>query len=476
VSDLSDCTASELLDLYRDGDASPVEAVTACLDRIDAVDDDVNAILLRLAEQAMAQAADSTQRWQRGEARPLEGVPFGLKDIIATAGVPTTGGSSLYRDWVPDESASLAERMLDAGGVLLAKLGTFEFAMGGPQNQPFGVVHNPWDLERSPGGSSTGSAAAVAAREMPIAIGSDTGGSIRIPAAWCGVVGVKATFGRVPRHGVMGLSWTCDHAGPLTRTVADAALTLGVISGYDARDATSSHAPVGDYVAACRRPVAGLRFGVPTNWFFDDVHPEVSAAFETAVATLEAAGMERVAVAIPMLEHVEAVGWTIIQAEIASLHEGHLPTIEDRDSQSITTLANAPFFAATDYLRALRVRSLIHADMESAFEQCDVLAIPGSSAVASPLATMLCDVGRAEPMHWMEVNARYTLPFNVTGQPALVMPMGFVDGLPVSLQIVGRPFDEETTFAVAAAYESVSRHHLVSPALERASAGSSVPR
>jgi aspartyl-tRNA(Asn)/glutamyl-tRNA(Gln) amidotransferase subunit A len=471
VSDLSEFSASDLLELYRHGDASPVEAVKACLDRINAVDDEVHAVLLPFADHALARAADSAQRWQRGEARPMEGVPFGLKDIIATAGVPTTGGSSLYRDWIPEESASLAERMLDGGGILLAKLQTFEFAMGGPQNRPFGVVHNPWDVERSPGGSSTGSAAAVAAREMPIAIGSDTGGSIRIPAAWCGVVGLKATFGRVPRHGVMGLSWNCDYAGPLTRTVADAALTLGVISGFDSRDATSSYAPVGDYVGACRRPVAGLRFGVPTNWFFDDVHPGVTAAFETAIATLEAAGMERVSVDLPMLEHVEAVGWTIIQAEIASFHEGHLPTIEDRDSQSITTLAGAPYFAAADYLKALRVRSLIQADMEVAFERCDVLVTPGSSAVAAPLATMCCDVGRAEPMHWLEVCGRYSLPFNVTGQPALVVPMGFVDGLPVSLQVVARPFDEEAAMAVGAAYESVSQHHLVVPPLVSAKAG-----
>jgi aspartyl-tRNA(Asn)/glutamyl-tRNA(Gln) amidotransferase subunit A len=465
VSELADLSATELLDLYRAGEASPVEAVESCLSRIEAVDDDVNAVLLLLGDRALAQAKESTDLWQRGAARAFEGIPFGLKDIIATAGVTTTGGSSLYQGLVPGEDASLAGRLIDAGGVLLAKLQTYEFACGGSFNRTFGIVHNPWDLERSTGGSSSGSAAAVAARQMPVAIGTDTGGSIRIPAAWCGITGLKATFGRVPRHGVMGLSWTLDHAGPMTRTVADTALTLGVIAGHDPRDVTTSKVPVGDYLQACQRPVVRMRVGVPSTWFLDRIHPAVASAFEASVAALEELGMTRVEVDIPWLDHVEAVGWTVMYAEMMSLHEGHLPTIEDRDAACADFLSIAPFVTAADYLKALRVRSMIQNDVARAFEGCDVIATPGVVAVAPPLATMACDVGEAEPLPWLDAGPRASLPFNVTGNPALVVPAGTVEGLPVSLQLVSRPYDEETALAVGAAYESLTQHHLLAPAL-----------
>jgi aspartyl-tRNA(Asn)/glutamyl-tRNA(Gln) amidotransferase subunit A len=465
VNRLADATATELLDLYRTGAASPVDAVQACLERIDAVEPEINAVLTLLGDRALAQAADSADRWARGEARPFEGVPYGLKDIVATRGVRTTGGSSLYRDLCPTESASLAGRLEDAGGVLVAKLQTYEFACGGSLNRTFGVVRNPWALDRSTGGSSSGSAAAVAARELPVAIGTDTGGSIRIPAAWCGLVGLKATFGRVPRHGVMGLSWTLDHAGPMTRTVADTALTLGVIAGHDPRDATTSMRPVGDFLAACSRPVAGLRIGVPGNWFFDRIHPAVADAFEESVRALRDLGLEPVELQIPAFEHVEAVGWTVLYAEMMALHEPHLPTIEDRDAACSDFLAVAPFVAAGDYLKALRVRALLQRGVQRAFELCDVLATPGVASVAPPLDAMACDLGEPDPVPWLDAAPRTTLPFNVTGNPAIVVPAGLVDGLPVSLQLVGRPYDEETVLAVAAAYEAATGHDHRAPPL-----------
>jgi aspartyl-tRNA(Asn)/glutamyl-tRNA(Gln) amidotransferase subunit A len=232
-AELADLTASELLALYAAGSASPVDATQSCIDRIAAVDGPLNAVLLLLADSALEQARDSERRWRSGDARPLEGIPYGLKDIVATAGVTTTGGSALYRDSVPSEDAALAGRLSAAGGILLAKLHTFEFACGGADNRTFGPCRNPWDLARTTGGSSSGSGAAVAAREMPLAIGTDTGGSIRIPAAYCGITGLKPTYGRVPRHGVMGLSWTMDHAGPMTRSAEDAARMLAIIAGAD---------------------------------------------------------------------------------------------------------------------------------------------------------------------------------------------------------------------------------------------------
>jgi aspartyl-tRNA(Asn)/glutamyl-tRNA(Gln) amidotransferase subunit A len=462
--DLADCTASELLGLYAAGEASPVEAVEAMLSRIDQVEPEINAVLTNLGEPALAQARESADRWAAGEAKSLDGVPFGLKDIIATEGVLTTGGSALYEDWVPSEGASLSDRMFDAGGILLAKLQTYEFACGGSFNKTFGIVRNPWDTERTTGGSSSGSAAAVAACEMPIAIGTDTGGSVRIPAAWCGTTGLMATFGRVPRHGVMGLSWTLDHAGPLTRSVADAAITLGVIAGHDHRDPTSSKRPVDDYLAACDSPVSGLRVGVPTNWFTEKVHPAVQAAFETSLEGLEAAGLVLVPVDLPTFDLVEIVGWTIMHGEMSSLHEGALHTLENRDAACADFYAFSPFVSASDYLKAMRVRPLIQKDVEVAFANCDVIATPGAPSIAPLLADMMCDVGD-ELIPWLDAAPRMTLPFNVTGNPALTVPAGFVDGLPVSLQLAGRPYDEATILAVGAAYERVAGHHLAVPVL-----------
>jgi aspartyl-tRNA(Asn)/glutamyl-tRNA(Gln) amidotransferase subunit A len=463
-TDLADFTATELLDAYETGAASPIEAVEACLARMDSAEPSINAVLSRLDEVARAQARESGKRWASGEQLPFDGIPFGLKDIIATTGVRTTGGSALYRDWVPSEGAALATRMTDAGGVLLAKLQTYEFACGGSFNKTFGIVRNPWDTDRTTGGSSSGSAAAVAARELPVAIGTDTGGSIRIPAAWCGITGLKATFGRVPRHGVMGLSWTMDHAGPMTRTVADTALTLGVIAGHDKRDPTSSTRPVPDYLAACKRHARGLRVGVPENWFLDKIHPAVATAFETSLEALEAAGMTLTKVRMPTFDVIEAVGWTIVYAELSSLHEYALPTIEDRDAACSDFYAVAPFVTATDYLRAMRVRRLLQSEVEAAFESCDLIASPGSPSIAPLLADMKCDLGD-EQLPWLEASPRVTVPWNVTGNPALTVPAGFVDGLPVSLQLAGRPYDEETILAAGAAYESLTGYYAAQPAM-----------
>ena len=264
VSGLADLTASELLELYRRGEASPVEAVESCLGRIQRLDQAVGAVLTLLVERALSQAEESARRWRTGEARALEGVPYGLKDIIATKGIRSTGGSPLYTEYVPTQSATLAERLEDAGGVLVAKLNTFEFAAGSNATSS-----NPWNLEHWPAGSSSGSTVAVAAHELPLAIGTDTGGSIAIPAAFCGVVGLKPTFGRIPRSGIMPLSWTLDHAGPLTRSTLDAALALKVMAGADARDPTSASAPVDDYVGNIDAGLHTICIGVPTDWFFD---------------------------------------------------------------------------------------------------------------------------------------------------------------------------------------------------------------
>ncbi|MGE3621338.1 MAG: amidase [Acidimicrobiia bacterium] len=463
LTNLADRTAVELLALYAAGEASPVEAVEACLERIGARDGTLNAVVALFAERALEEGRQSTERWMSGCARGFDGVPFGAKDVIGAVGRPTTGGSALYEDWHADVDSTAVARLRAQGGILVAKLQTWEFASGGPENQTFGNPRNPWDLHRSPGGSSSGSAVALAGRELPIALGTDTGGSIRRPAAFNGVVGLKPTYGRVSRHGVMGLSWTLDHVGPMARTVLDVATTLGVIAGHDELDPTSSVRPVPHYASACASAGAGLRIGVPSTWFLDRVHPAIVRRFEEVLEVLRGLGMSLHEVDLPSVRHSEAIAWTILVAEAYSLLEEHLPTIADRDELVRRNLSVAPFIAATDYIKALRVRALLQRDLDRAFEVCDVLVTPGSQSVAPPSDTMLCDVGEPEPVPYLQAGPRLTMPFNVTGSPAVVVPAGLVEGLPVAVQFAGRPHDDATVLAVAAAYERESAHHLVEP-------------
>jgi aspartyl-tRNA(Asn)/glutamyl-tRNA(Gln) amidotransferase subunit A len=465
MSELWELTATELLDAFAAGSARPSEAVASCLGRIDAVDGEVNAVLTLCVERAMADAAESDRRWAAGAPRPLEGLPYGLKDIIATAGIRTTGGSSIYAELVPEEDACLAARLSAAGGVLLAKLTTFEFAFGGEDNTHYGPMRNPWDLARTTGGSSGGSGGAIAAREMPLAIGTDTGGSIRLPAAYCGITGLKPTYGRVPRHGVMGLAWTLDHAGPMTRSAADAALMMDVIAGGDPRDPHAPDVPVAGHVAALGEGVAGLRVGVPTDWFFDRVHPDVAAACDAALAVLTSLGAEVVPVGLPGIELAERAGWTILAAECASYHEVTFDRLGDYDETFATRLVDAQFVSAVDYLAAQRYRSVVQAGMAEAFRSVDVLLTPGTPTTAPRFGEMLADLG-GEAVPWLDVAARCTFPFNVTGMPALTVPAG-VDGggLPVAIQLAARPYHDATCLRVGHAFQQATGHHLRHPGL-----------
>ncbi|MTD54430.1 amidase [Amycolatopsis pithecellobii] len=468
MSDLADLTATELLAAFAAGTATPSEATAACLARIEATDPGVNSIITLLAESALGRAAESDARWRDGTPRPLEGIPYGLKDIVATAGIPTTGGSALYRDYVPETDAVLATRLAEAGGVLLAKLATFEFACGGAVNKTFGPTLNPWDHRRTTGGSSSGSGAAVALGQVPLAIGTDTGGSIRIPSSFCGITGIKATYGRVPRHGVMGLSWTMDHAGPMTRSVADAALMLDVIAGPDPLDPTALPAEKVPFTAALGQDVAGMRVARDRGFLEAEMHPAVAAAYEAALGELAALGVEIVDVELPSFDLAAVAGWWIIYAEMLSLHEEHLSTIEDRDEMGASLLGAAPFVSAADYLRALRLRPVFQRELESAMDGCAALVSPAMTALPPLIAPeMTSDLGDRE-VPWLDAACRVSVPFNLTGSPALVVPSGEVDGLPVSLQFVGRPRDEASLFALGGAYQAATAHHLRRPALPAA--------
>ncbi len=466
MTELCDLTATDLLDLYRSGKARPSEAVDSCLGRIERLEPSLNAVLTLLSVRARAQAAASDARWQDGNPRALEGVPFLLKDIVATAGIRTTGGSSIYRDWVPTRSAALATRLEEAGGSLLAKVQTMEFAYGHEVNTTWGPMLNPWDLERTTGGSSSGSGAGVAARYAPLAIGTDTGGSIRDPSSFCNLTGIKPTYGRVPRHGVMPLAWSLDHAGPMTRDVRDAALMLEVIAGYDAGDPMSSRQPVPEYSALLGDgSAAGLRVGVPVEWFWDVIDPEVKAAADRLVAVLVDAGATVTPVHLPNVHLSDVIGWTVMLAEFGSLHEVTLDRLAEYDTGNIDALPAAQFVSASDYLRAQRLRNLVQRDFEAAFDEVDVLVVPGSISVAPRLDEMGATIDGTF-YGYVEYFLRTMFVFNVTGLPALSVPSGLsAAGLPMGVQLVARPFGEATAFRAARVVQQATAFHTAVPPL-----------
>jgi aspartyl-tRNA(Asn)/glutamyl-tRNA(Gln) amidotransferase subunit A len=444
-------TATELLDAFATGSTTPDDVISAVYARIADVDPAINAMLLPLEDTARAAAEESTRRWRRGEPRALEGVPYGLKDIIETNGVRTTGGSTLFKDHVPTQDATVAGRLAAAGGVLVGKLHTFEFACGGAENRMLGICRNPWDPARGTGGSSSGSGAAVASGEVTFALGTDTGGSVRIPAAYCGIVALKPTFGRVPRSGVMPLSWSLDHVGPMTRSVADAGLVLGVLAGADDRDATSSRRPVPDYAGTPADPARPGRVGRLRGFFEDDVEPSVLESFDRACDRLSAAGVEIVDVELPDARLWDAAAWCVIYAEMLSLHQQHVPDIADRDVMGAGMLAVGPFITAVDYLRALRYRSVAQRQFSAAIAGLDAFVSPTVTTLAPPLDTVSTSDDSAR---WLAAATRMSTPFNFTGVPALALPIGLVDALPVSMQIVARPHDEATALRLGRLVET----------------------
>jgi aspartyl-tRNA(Asn)/glutamyl-tRNA(Gln) amidotransferase subunit A len=470
MSSLSDLTCIELLDVFAAHQASPTDAVHACLERIDAVDSQINAVLTLCAEDALTSAKESEKRW-RSDPRPLEGIPFGLKDIVLTEGVPTTGGGRVYETFEPVRDGTVAARLREAGGILLAKLHSWEFAGSGI---PFGQTRNPWNTEHMAGGSSSGSAAAVSARELPLAIGTDTGGSLRGPSAFCGITGLKPTFGRVPRFGVMALSWTLDHIGPMVRSVEDVAACLEVIAGHDVNDPSSGTAHVPRYRQCLEQGVAGLRIGIPKNWFFELCDAEIRDATLAAAETLESAGASIVEVSIPVLDEINpgALLWLIGNPEAASLHEINSSTLDLYAPESISRLLDGRMVMAVDYLRALRLRHLLQKGFGDVFDVVDALVTPGAIAVAPRIEVPdsiveAWAVINGERHKWLDVIGRATSVFNLVGIPALTLPSGLHGtGLPMAIQISSRPYGEEVCLRLGHTYQSATDHHRATPALE----------
>ena len=450
-------TIRELGARYRKRELSPVEVTRALLARIEKLDPILHAFVTLTPDRALADARAAEELLRRGDDRPLLGIPVGHKDIYLTRGIRTTGGSALLADWIPDEESTCGRRWQEAGTVLLGKLITHEFAMGLQfPGHRFPPARNPWNVNHIPGGSSSGSGAALAAGLVHGATGSDTGGSIRGPAAFCGLVGLKPTYGRASRAGVLTLSWTLDHTGPLARTVEDCALLMQPLAGHDPLDPASSHAPVDDYTAGLGRGVRGLRVGVVRNYFFEGIDPDVERAFEEAMATLRRLGAEVRDVQIPSLAATHSF-LLIMLAEAYAYHEQDLREHPELygDVLRERLLAGA-LVTGAEYVQAQRIRSGICRETATVLRDVDVLATPTTPKPATPFA-QAHDPGFGFPRSNMP-------PFNITGSPTLALPCGFsASGLPVSLQLAGRPFDEATVLRVGHAYEQATGWHTRRP-------------
>ncbi|MGQ0736775.1 MAG: amidase [Acidobacteriota bacterium] len=457
--------------LIRTTQISSLELTDAYLARIATLNPRINAFITVTADRARQDARAADAALARGRVPgPLYGVPHAPKDILATTGILTTNGSKVTASWVPDFESTITRRLADAGLVLVGKLNLLEFAMGSGVVSGFGPARNPWDTARTPSGSSSGSGAALAAHMVPLSIGTDTGGSIRGPAAFCGIVGLKQTYGRVSRYGVTTLAWTLDHAGPMTRTVADAALMLQIIAGADAMDRACAPDQVPDYSAALGGDLKGVRVGVPRRHFTEGAQAEVEAAYRAALDTLRGLGGALVEVDVPHAQYAGSAGWIVAMAEAAQFHEKRLRESPEKFDPIVRErLDAARFYPATDYIKALRVRTLLMDEMAAVLERCDVMAVPGNTSLPGPLeppAVAGTDVKPgSKPTAFRAGN---TFLGNMTGLPALTLPCGFSSGaspLPIGLQLYARAFDEMTLFRVGHAYEQATDWHRRRPTL-----------
>ena len=458
MSDSEFCTLTlkELGPLLHDKRVSPVEVTQAYLERIDTLGGLLNAYISVTGDRALAEARRCEGEILRGDYRGLlHGIPVALKDLYDTAGVRTTAASQIYAQRVPDEDATSVARLRAAGAVIIGKTNLHEFAYGVTTDSSFfGPTRNPWDLERVAGGSSGGSGTAVAAGLCVAATGSDTGGSIRIPAALCGIVGLKPTYGRISCHGLLPLSWTLDHPGPMTRSVYDAAVMLSAMAGYDPRDPASAAVPVPDFTSGLHGGVAGLRIGVDPQWALSEIHEEVQTAFQEALRALENLGAEIAEVSVPRVVEGMESALTILMAEATAIHEEFLRTCPDGYQPDVRARLEKGFpISGSDYGNARRSGELLRRDFAILFQKIDLFATPMCGITAPKLGQREVAID-GEAVSVMAPLTRYTRVFNLTGLPAISVPCGFSsEGLPIGLQLVGRAWDEATVLRAAHAYQ-----------------------
>jgi aspartyl-tRNA(Asn)/glutamyl-tRNA(Gln) amidotransferase subunit A len=478
--ELFDLTLHELSDKLRRREISSVEATRAILGRIEATDEKVNAFITVTTGLALKDAEAADTRIAAGEGDLLTGIPVALKDIFLTEGIRTTCASRILENFIPPYSATAWEKLKERGVVLVGKLNQDEFAMGSStESSAFGVTRNPWDLECIPGGSSGGSAAAIAARQATATLGTDTGGSIRQPASHCGCVGLKPTYGRVSRYGVIAYASSLDQVGPVTRDVKDCALMLGALAGYDPKDSTSVDIPVTDYARALTGGVKGLKIGLPKEYFIEGLDPDVRKAMDEAVATYLSLGAEIVDVSLPHTDYAVACYYLIATAEASSnlaRYDGVRFGHRNRDAKILIdmycksreegfgsevkrrimlgTYALSSGYYDAYYLKAQKVRTLIRNDFLTAFEKVDVILAPVAPTPAFKIGEKVND-----PLQ-MYLSDIFTIPVNLAGTCGISVPAGFSGtGLPIGVQLIGRPFGEETILRAAYAFEQATEWH-----------------
>lgn len=482
-------SARALRAAYATGEMRPSEAVEALLERVARLDGGLHAFLYVDAERARAEAAawDEHYRREPGNLPPLAGVPVAVKDNLCTRGVPTTCASRILAGWRPPYDATVVARLRQAGAIIIGKTNLDEFAMGSStEHSAFGPTRNPWDRTRVPGGSSGGSAAAVASGMVPLALGSDTGGSVRLPAGFCGVVGMKPTYGRVSRYGLVAFASSLDQIGPFARDVADCALLLRVIAGGDPQDSTSAQVPVPDYPAALAQGAAGIRLGVPEEAFGPGVDPAVAAAVREALEVFTGLGLPVERVSLPTIEAALPAYYLLAPAEASSnlarydgvqyglrvasddLYEMTAQTRRQGFGDEVkrrimlgTYALSAGYYEAY-YLKAQRVRTLVARDFEQVFRRVDAVVMP-----VAPTPPFALGERAGDPLQ-MYLADVFTIPVNMAGLPGLALPCGFHAGLPIGLQLVGRAFDETTLLRAAHAYEQATPWHRARPPLAAA--------
>ncbi len=480
-------TLTEARDRLNDQQISAVELTEAVYRRIEAVEDRVQAYVHLTRDLALKQARDADRKRAEGGDAPLLGLPLAVKDLICMESTRTTCASRMLDQFVAPYDATVIQKLKAAGAVIVGKTNMDEFAMGSStENSWHHPTFNPWSLDRVPGGSSGGSAAAVAAHECLAALGSDTGGSIRQPAGFCGITGLKPTYGRVSRLGLVAFASSLDQIGPMTKTVADTALLMTVIGGKDPLDSTSADVPLPDFTRALARPVKGLKMGIPKEYFTSGIAPEIQHAVEEAIRGLESLGLEKVEVSLPHLDYAVATYYIIACAEAStnlSRYDGvkygyrsersdtlldmYLNTRQEGFGEEVkrrimlgTFVLSSGYYDAY-YLKGQKVRTRIKQDFDEAFRQCDVLVAPTSPVPAFKVGERMED-----PLQ-MYLSDIYTISANLAGIPALSVPCGFdtADGLPIGLQLMGKAFDEETLIAVGHRFQEATEFHLQSASL-----------
>ncbi len=465
--DIADLTIAEAGHLIRRHETSPVDMVRAVLDRIAKYDSQLTAYISVFSEQALEAARAAETQILAGEyAGSLHGIPIAIKDNILTAGLRTTAGSRILADLIPAEDATVVQKLRQAGAIILGKTNLHEFAWGGTTNNPhFGATRNPWDTSRFAGGSSGGSASAVAARECFGALGTDTDGSVRVPSAFTGVVGLRPTIGRVSNHNVIPLAWSMDTVGPICRTVEDCALLFNAIAGYDPKDPTSTQVAVPQLI-----PQAGLtamRIGIDETYCFAHVQPEVEIAVQRAIETLKDLGATIVPIHIDDLSGSVAAELAVVMSEASTYHQRWLRERPDDYGDDVRTqLELGELLLATDYIQAQRYRTVLRGTMMAALHEVDLMISPTVPFVAIPVGEGRVLINSARPAHAMTAVMQFSGLASLIGFPAVSIPCGFSsEGLPIGMQLLARPFDEATLLRAGVSYQSVTGWHLQAPQL-----------